>query len=758
MKKTLLIFLILFSCCFLFAQEENTEYDNIYLYTTWDSNYLYVACEAQCPDIKGKNVQYNAPIGDDDGLEIVCDISHSLKKSISPSCFSFKASVAGGFEFCKGDITGKWVKENIFSHKIAANVTGSLNNSTNIDTGFVIELAIPWDKITDQIPENKTVSFSYRVKCGGKEYSLTDPKHFYDPSTWYDMVLNSYTSIFANKIKNRIICGTYLSNAPTIDGQIKKGEWSTKQRSNIKIPIDKNIYALNFRSQKIIAKDLELKDSSIFLFSPKREDVIKEAIISLEPIDAVNVRTDENLSHIFEAVKAYCTEKNTYLPIVPRITAYSQEELTEKLKYFISVVPYQFRLIVPNENAEKTLFIKTNFKDINYDSLKEEFPDINISAKTDYAANSRIVSEYAYIITNLATPKSISLNTPQQIRFAVKNVGSATWKPLEMCLTYRWFRNMRFYSQGFAPIPITAEVKPGETYIFRTVLMPVSASDKPLPTGDVTVEAELVRSDGEKLITSQSILFQSEITETNSASPLYAIGLDMTGKMEAGSSYNAVVEVLNSTDHSWKFGDEIFADLVMTDGKGNVIKEYPKDRNSLFVYEDTPAGIIGSFRGLITFKSKEPKPLNGNYELVFSTKNKKEYIPFYRTKITLIEKDYNQKLILANNPGKIVKNSSADLKIIVRNAGNKTWRDAKLVANWFNERGQLTDNGGFEKIAKGSIKPGKTYMKEMSVFTPDRPGKYYLVVSVNAEGQSLNTIDADRANDIISVPLNVEDK
>lgn len=757
MKKLLLIIILIVSCFVAYAEEApgEKEYDDIYLYSTWDKKYLYIGCEVQCPNVQAKHKEYNASIGEDDGVEIVADLSHTHKSGINSSCFSFTASAAGGFEFRKGDNAGNWNKENIFSHKIATSITGTINNSNDIDTGYIIEIAVPWDKVSNEVPENKTISFSYRVRCGGKTYSLTDNNNFYNPSTWYDMVLNTHTAIFTSKIKNRITCGTYLSNSPTIDGQIKKGEWSIKQRSNIRVPFDKNIYKLSFKSQKAICKDLNLTGGNTLINSISREDVIKEAIKALEPLDAVNVKVDENLPNVLEAVRAYCDETNSFLPIIPRINAQNTEELANKCKEFMSVVPYQFRYIISDEKADKTLFVKTDLDKIDYEKLNASFDDIKISAGKDYRLDSRITSEYAYIITNYTTAESISLESPQQIRFNIKNVGSVTWKPLEVCLTYKWFKNDRFYSQCFAPIPITGEVKPGENYTLRTILMPVDSSNKPLPAGDMVIEAELVKADGEKLLTSQPFMFRTKITEEDIITPLKAIGVDMTKKMAPEHSYNTVLEAQNTSGRNWEPGEEIFADLVQLDDKGNIIKEFPKERNSLFIYEDTPKGIIGQFRGSLKFK--KDKDLKGKYAIVFSTKNKKESSPFYMEKISFVKNDYNQKVILASNPTSTAKNSKSKFKVIIRNAGEKSWgKDTKLIANWFNERGELKDNGGFMQISKRAIKPKETLVKEMTVITPERNGRYYLVVGIQADGVFLSSADADRTNDLIVLPITIK--
>ena len=765
MKKLLILLILILSVSAFAAdldKKDDLENDNIYLYSTWDSNFLYFGCEVQCPNVIAKNKQFNQPIGDDDGLEIVIDLANSRAQKIKQSCYSFSASAAGGFEFKKGTDSGVFVKENIFSHKIAANVIGTLNNSTDIDSGFVIELALPWDILTDMVPENQTISFSYKVRVGGKDYCLTDIDKFYSPASWYNMMITTYTSSFGTKIQNRITCGTYLTNAPTVDGVIKQGEWNKKSRSNIKIPIDKNLYKLTFKSQKVIAKNLVLKDGTSFLDDIRRVDVLKKNILAMNPVDVLYVPVDDNLSHILEALRAVYGETGTIIPLVPIISAKDDKEFIEELNKFLLVIPNQFRFISSDTQADKCLFVKCDSKKIDYNVINSNYTAFKVSNDTSYAISKRITSEYAYIFTGYEAPKNLSLTEPDQFNFVIKNVGSIAWKPLDVSIAYRWYKNDRFYSQGFMPIPITKEVKPGETLVFNTSVMPVNYMNKPLQEGDVVLEVELVQNDTDKLITSQSLMLKTTISGETVDNGLKVVSVDMTKKQELNKSYDILLDVQNSSLKPIEKGDALYAYLCEIDENGEIVKAYDNETCLIYATTDVPVGIVGKFRGKLKFtkgKKDNAKDIeNSKFVLAVAEKvDKGEFYVLHLETVEFIENDFNEKIVLASEfPSEVVKETQCEVKVLVRNAGKTAWsNDAKVIANWYNDRGEMTDNGGFVKISKGKVKPGETKMLTLTVFTPSKKGKYNLVCGIYANGRYLSSVDADRSNNMIVVPVTV---
>lgn len=758
MKKfILLIILLLFSIC-LFAEDEfDPENDNIYVYSTWDANFLYLACHVDTPDVEAKNKTFNAPIGDDDGIKVVIDTSHSKSNKITSKCVAFSASAAGGFEFEKGTDSGIFMHENIFSHKIMASVIGSLNSKKDIDSGFDIEMALPWDKIGNEIPENENISFSYKVHVNGKEYCLTDIKKFNNPSSWYEMMVTRNSTIVAVTIQNTIICSAYLSTPPVVDGNIKDGEWNKKTRHNIKIPIDKSVYNINFQSQKVLCKELNFPKEYSFINSPKRVDNILKNIKNLEPVDVIKVNFDENLPQIIEALKTYYSEKEVILPVVPKFQAKDTDDLINQINNFLLVVPNQYRFIITDDSADRCLFIDTDLKEIDHTKLDSVFTGFKVSRATPYAIKDRIKSEYSYVITNYSSPQGLGFDNADQFNFIIKNVGSSTWKPLDLCLVYRWYKNDRFYCQGLAPIPITQEVNAGESLIFATSILPLNNNKKHLKDGPVILEVELVKNDGSKLLSSKSFMLKTSVANVNTTEGLKLISSFGTKIMALGHSYDAAFRFQNSTGKDIKKGDVIYANLAKVDKTGNIIENYQKNMCELHAMYDIDQGITGLFVGKVKFPKKLETPdfYDNYYALVLSEKDKKTYNNFFKEYIKFVKNDYNQKLLLASDVSNISRNKKATVKVIVRNAGEITWNgQSKLVANWYDKYGKMIDNGGITKISK-KIKPGDSKMVEMDIMPPVKYGNCYLVITIMANDVVLSTQDGDRASDMIVVPVNV---
>jgi len=763
MNKILCLLFILLLTGTLYADEvQNMDYknDNINLYTTWDEDFLYIACEAQTPRVNGIHKEFNKPVTGDDGIEVVVEMDNKHSNKITPACFSFAASAAGGFEFKKGNDKGEFVHEDIFSHKMAVDVVGTLNNNSDIDNGVVFEFAIPWNKITDANPANTTLSFNFKVTLSGKDYYLTSEKDFYNPSTWYDLILTKYINTFVARGNRKIMSGRYFTNAPVSDGEIKDGEWNKKTFVNIKIPIDgESIYKLKFSSQRFIEKELVLNPSNNILSDINRVDVIKSEIDKLKPCDILYVNVDDNLLNIVEALNNIRNEKGEIYAIAPKITSTGTEDFIVKLDKFLRCVPNQYRYIIPSEDIERSLVVYSN-DNIDINKINEYYKSAAFKVLVKNSlTNERINSEYSYVITNYDIPTNLPINTLVQSSFVIKNTGTITWKPLEMSLSYRWFKNDRFYSQGVGNIPITSEVKPGQSIILNTVLPPVDHLNKPLMAGDIILEVELVQtSDGKKLLTSLLLMAKTNIVNEYSPSDVKVISSDVSKKIEMNTSYDILLDVLNNTNSNWKVGDELInAQIVKIDDKGNVIEDNKKEIIPVCAMSDAAPGTVCKFKGVI--KSSSVKDENANYAILYTLKDSKTLKDIGLEDIKIVRNDYNQRIVPASAPIETLdKSTNSNMKVIVRNGGNKVWPNtAKVVANWYNDKGEIVGKAGEVLISKKKkIAPGTLYMVDLPVATLGEAGNYNLVCDVDIDGALLSSLDTNRTNDIFVCPVEIK--
>ena len=62
--------------------------------------------------------------------------SKSEGENVSPTCFSMSVSAAGGAQFRAGSASGGLDPVTVYSYKFGSQVTGTLNDNNDIDTGL----------------------------------------------------------------------------------------------------------------------------------------------------------------------------------------------------------------------------------------------------------------------------------------------------------------------------------------------------------------------------------------------------------------------------------------------------------------------------------------------------------------------------------------------------------------------------------------------------------------------------------------------
>jgi hypothetical protein len=118
----------------------------------WDDTYLYVGAELEEPDIKAKLTQHDSVIFHDNDFELF------LKPPTgTPGYFEFEINALNTSwdlylnkpyrEHGKAD--NSW---DIPGLKTAVALNGTLNDSTDTDHGWTVEIAIPWTAFTSRLP------------------------------------------------------------------------------------------------------------------------------------------------------------------------------------------------------------------------------------------------------------------------------------------------------------------------------------------------------------------------------------------------------------------------------------------------------------------------------------------------------------------------------------------------------------------------------------------------------------------------------
>ena len=118
----------------------------------WDDNYLYIAAELEEPDVKATLTQHDSVIFHDNDFELFLKplpgapaTSNSRSTPSTPVGTSTSTSPTAP----AASADNSW---DIPGLKTAVAVQGTLNQSTDKDHGWTVEIAIPWSAYTSRLP------------------------------------------------------------------------------------------------------------------------------------------------------------------------------------------------------------------------------------------------------------------------------------------------------------------------------------------------------------------------------------------------------------------------------------------------------------------------------------------------------------------------------------------------------------------------------------------------------------------------------
>lgn len=114
---------------------------------TWDNDNLYVAYECEDSDITAVRTQRDDPTYLDDAVEIF--IGPATVKNLY---LGFEMNARAALYDYLYPFPQRFIKNyNLPGVRIAVSLNGTLNNSTDKDTGWSLEVAIPWSSFADLI-------------------------------------------------------------------------------------------------------------------------------------------------------------------------------------------------------------------------------------------------------------------------------------------------------------------------------------------------------------------------------------------------------------------------------------------------------------------------------------------------------------------------------------------------------------------------------------------------------------------------------
>lgn len=244
-----------------FAQEAVK--DQVSCFTTWDDSYFYLAFKIDSPDVQATNSQPNSELAGDDAVEFYIETDNKHSAKITPACFSMSVSAAGGSNFRVGSESGALALTPVFAYKYGANIQGTNNNADDIDMGYNIEMAVPWQLFRRKGGPalGDMVSFNVIIRRHGDKsgsfFSLSPrvktEEDILVPSKWSNLVFAAHTFGVATTSFDKILSAKYVVRSPLIDGLVGDKEWHQNTSFTIDLPMPPGfVYEAKFPVQRAV--------------------------------------------------------------------------------------------------------------------------------------------------------------------------------------------------------------------------------------------------------------------------------------------------------------------------------------------------------------------------------------------------------------------------------------------------------------------------------------------------------------------------
>ncbi len=181
----------------MFCRDDAPNVDYAASYVLWDENYLYVAFDVNNRNLRARQTKRDTmALLWDDLVEVLIDCDNDKSDKFEKDDICYHVNILGTIRDDRGltpdgDYDISWDGE----LEYAAQYSGTLNDSTDVDKGFTCELAIPWTEIRRKPEPGLTmgIDFCYNdrsdVDNSYRYYDWCDLKLFHVPSGYGEIVL-----------------------------------------------------------------------------------------------------------------------------------------------------------------------------------------------------------------------------------------------------------------------------------------------------------------------------------------------------------------------------------------------------------------------------------------------------------------------------------------------------------------------------------------------------------------------------------------
>ena len=212
------------------------------MYTTWDDYYFYAGFQVHDPNVISTNTTPTSQPQQDDDVEVFFETDNARATVRTPQTYQMAVSAGSGAYFSVGDGTSVPKAKVVYTYKYAAQVDGTLNNPTDTDIGYTVELAIPWQELGQSGPPKDGTTWGFNVLSRDRDSADATAGRFFslsplvqgaadvqDPAKWTHITFT--TGGVASESVDQVVCPhTTLNRFPDINGSIVSGEWPGSSR------------------------------------------------------------------------------------------------------------------------------------------------------------------------------------------------------------------------------------------------------------------------------------------------------------------------------------------------------------------------------------------------------------------------------------------------------------------------------------------------------------------------------------------------
>jgi len=214
-------------------------------YTTYDQDYFYIAVVVKKPNLVGRQA---APFGDPKTDDAVAVYLQAEPDAPGPKraarSVEMAVSAAGGAQLYRGanavplkgfeDFLGTPDGGRV-PFKYGVTRQGALGQPGDANTGYVVEMAIPWIELGGPPAVGRRMRFnvvSYSAASGSSPILSLAPKikaaaDAQNPSLWDEIVFVDAPVKSVPSAPNAKVCARVFSARPFIDGTLSEGEWNS---------------------------------------------------------------------------------------------------------------------------------------------------------------------------------------------------------------------------------------------------------------------------------------------------------------------------------------------------------------------------------------------------------------------------------------------------------------------------------------------------------------------------------------------------